>query len=93
MHNATLSLNMVLGPDEVALKKKQMHQLVQQISTQTKYSEMKESDLDAIMKAQILAGVKVAATPAEAKKTLDDMKAAEEAMGKRIIDRLSGSGW
>jgi hypothetical protein len=54
---------------------------------------MKESDLEAMMKTQILAGVKVAPTPAEAKKTLDDMKAAEEAMGKRILERLSGYGW
>jgi hypothetical protein len=93
MHDATLGMNMVVGPDEIALKKKQMQTLVQQISTHSKYTDMKEADLEEIIKAQILAGVKVAPTPAEAKKTLDDMKAAEEAMGKRILDRLAGSGW
>lgn len=54
---------------------------------------MKDNELEENIKSQILAGVKVAATPEEAKKTLDDMKAAEEAMGKRILDRLTGYGW
>ena len=93
MHEAVLDMKMVVGPDDIALKKKQMQQLVQQISTHTKYTDMKETDIEEIMKAQILAGVKVAPTPAEAKKTLDEMKATEEALGKRILDRLSGYGW
>lgn len=54
---------------------------------------MKDIELEDNIKAQILAGVKQAGTPEEAKKTLDDMKAAEEALGKRILDRLSGYGW
>ena len=93
MHDATLDMKIVVGPDDVELKKKQMQTLVQQISKNSKYSEMKEADLEAIVKKQVDAGPAKAASGDEAKKTVDDMKAVEDALGKRIVDRLSGYGW
>ena len=93
MHDAKLDMKIVVGPDEVELKKKQMQQLVQQVSNHSKYSEMKETDLEQIVKKQILAGVTKQGSGEEAKKTLDEMKAVEDALGKRILDRLNGYGW
>jgi hypothetical protein len=93
MHDAKLDMKIVVGPDEIELKKKQMQQLVQQVSKKTKYSEMKEADLEAIMKQHMLAEPAKATNVDEAKKTVDDAKAVEEALGKRILDRLNGYGW
>lgn len=93
MHDAKLDMKIRVGPDDIELKKKQMQQLVQQISKKSKFSEMKESDLEEIMKKQMLAAPTKAASQDEAKKTLDDAKAVEEALGKRILDRLTGYGW
>ena len=85
-------MSIVVGPDDISLKKK-MQQLVQQVSKASKYSDMKEADLEAIVKKQVLAGATKAASGDDAKKTVDDMKAVEDALGKRILDRLSGYGW
>ena len=91
MHDAKLDMKIVVGPDEVELKKKQLQQLVQQSSK--KYSDMKEGDLEAVVKKALLAEPPKAKDAADAKKTVDDMKAVEDALGKRILDRLSGYGW
>ena len=91
MHDAKLDMKIVVGPDEVELKKKQLQQLVQQSSK--KYSDMKEGDLEAVVKKALLAEPPKAKDADEAKKTVDDMKAVEDALGKRILDRLSGYGW
>jgi hypothetical protein len=91
MHDAKLDMKIVVGPDEIELKKKQLQQLVQQSSK--KYSDMKEGDLEAVVKKALLAEPPKAKDAADAKKTVDDMKAVEDALGKRILDRLSGYGW
>jgi hypothetical protein len=91
MHDAKLDMKIVVGPDEIELKKKQLQQLVQQSSK--KYSDMKEGDLEAEVKKALLAEPAKAKSADEAKKTVDDMKAVEDALGKRILDRLSGYGW
>jgi len=91
MHDAKLDMKIVVGPDEIELKKKQLQQLVQQSSK--KYSDMKEGDLEAVVKKALLAEPAKAKSADEAKKTVDDMKAVEDALGKRILDRLSGYGW
>jgi|TARA_B110000503_G_C6831509_1_gene282981 hypothetical protein len=91
MHDAKLDMKIVVGPDEVELKKKQLQQLVQQSSK--KYSDMKEGDLEAVVKKALLAEPTKAASVDEAKKTVDDMKAVEDALGKRILERLGGYGW
>lgn len=49
MHDAKLDMKIVVGPDEIELKKK-MQQLVQQVSKASKYSDMKEADLESIVK-------------------------------------------
>jgi len=49
MHDAVLDMKIVVGPDEVELKKKQQ-QLVQQESKKSKYSEMKDADLQNLVK-------------------------------------------
>lgn len=54
---------------------------------------MTEPELEEIMNKHMLAGVNKAATPEDAKKNVDDMKNVEEALGKRILDRLNGYGW
>ena len=54
---------------------------------------MKEADLEGEVKKVLLAEPTKAASKDEAKKTVDDMKAVEDALGKRILDRLTGYGW
>jgi hypothetical protein len=92
MHDAKLDMKIVVGPDEVELKKK-TQQLVQKESKKSKYTEMKDNDLQALVKKQIADGAKKEEKKDDAKKGLDELKAVEDALGKRILDRLTGYGW
>jgi len=92
MHDAKLDMKIIVGPDEVELKKKQQ-QLMQLANKKSKYTEMKDADLQSLVKKQIAEGPKKAASAGDAKKELDELKAVEDALGKRILDRLTGYGW
>jgi len=93
MHDATLGMKIVVGPDEIELRKKKAQALVQKITKQNKYQDAKTEELQAKVKKQIQAGAQKAKSKEEAKETDEDMKAVEEALGKRILDRLNGYGW